>query len=130
MKSECASPRGSYIVNGFNMLLNEYTYTDEFVEFLNAEGFGGYTPVCEYKRDDAGGHYKYYIYNPEGEVFLEDENKMYLMKYDDKVCYSRLLRSSEGELHMDIYSLETGETMYSGTIFGSYNNLNHYLIMQ
>ena len=44
--SECVSPKGNYTVDGFNMLLYTSIYPKEFIDFLDTEGFSGYTPAC------------------------------------------------------------------------------------
>ena len=48
--SECVSPKGNYTVDGFNMLLYTSVYPKEFIDFLDTEGFSGYTPVYKYEK--------------------------------------------------------------------------------
>lgn len=107
IESECASPNGNYTVKGYNMMLG-YPYDNTFIEFLNLEGFGGYTPVCRYVFNESGGSWKYYIYNPDGEVFLESKEKMYLLKRNGKVCYTKADETGKTS-DIGVYSLETGE---------------------
>ena len=121
--SECVSPKGNYTVDGFNMLLYTSVYPKEFIDFLDTEGFSGYTPVYKYEK----GSSKYYIYNPDGEVFLESDRKVYLIKRDNKVCYTKVNKANK---EVEVYSLSDGELISTLPYdFYTYYTYNQYDIM-
>ena len=121
--SECVSPKGNYTVDGFNMLLYTSVYPKEFIDFLDTEGFSGYTPVYKYEK----GSSKYYIYNPDGEVFLESDRKVYLIKRDNKVCYTKVNKANK---EVEVYSLSDGELISTFSYdFYTYYTYNQYDIM-
>lgn len=112
IECECASPNGNYTVNAYNLLCS-YPYNGKFLDFLEAEGVSGYTPVCKYVKTDSGFPLKYFIYNPDGEILTESDREMYLIKYNDKACYVKV---SEDDNFSDlcVYTLADGELI--GTI--------------
>ena len=121
--SECVSPKGNYTVDGFNMLLYTSVYPKEFIDFLDTEGFSGYTPVYKYEK----GSSKYYIYNPDGEVFLESDRKVYLIKRDNKVCYTKVNKANK---EVEVYSLSDRELISTFSYdFYTYYTYNQYDIM-
>ena len=116
-------PKGNYTVDGFNMLLYTSVYPKEFIDFLDTEGFSGYTPVYKYEK----GSSKYYIYNPDGEVFLESDRKVYLIKRDNKVCYTKVNKANK---EVEVYSLSDRELISTFSYdFYTYYTYNQYDIM-
>ena len=107
--------------------MNQYVllsvYPKEFIDFLDTEGFSGYTPVYKYEK----GSSKYYIYNPDGEVFLESDRKVYLIKRDNKVCYTKVNKANK---EVEVYSLSDGELISTFSYdFYTYYTYNQYDIM-
>ena len=73
------------------------------------------------------GSSKYYIYNPDGEVFLESDRKVYLIKRDNKVCYTKVNKANK---EVEVYSLSDGELISTLPYdFYTYYTYNQYDIM-
>ena len=73
------------------------------------------------------GSSKYYIYNPDGEVFLESDRKVYLIKRDNKVCYTKVNKANK---EVEVYSLSDRELISTFSYdFYTYYTYNQYDIM-
>ena len=91
--------------------------------FWKEKEFSGYTPVYKYEK----GSSKYYIYNPDGEVFLESDRKVYLIKRDNKVCYTKVNKANK---EVEVYSLSDRELISTFSYdFYTYYTYNQYDIM-